>query len=987
MSVSDDNPYVGPRTFTEAQRHLFFGREREARDLLSLVMSERVVLFYAQSGAGKSSLINTRLRPGLRQEGFEVLPLGRVSGSLPEGITEVGNIFVFNLLLKLDQNQREAATLSQTPLTTYLQQYQAETPQPKGTARVLIIDQFEELLTTNLPHWEERGEFFSQLRQAMLDDPKLWLVLSMREDYVASLDPYARFLPGRLETRFYMQRLSAKAALEAVKNPAQQGGRPFAPGVAEILVDNLRQIRQQGHETGSHIGEFVEPVQLQVVCFQLWEKLKSRPLAEISEQDVLELGDVDTALAQFFEQAVTETVQETGVPELDLRDWFERELITEAGTRGLVYQGKQQSGGLANETVEYLVSKFLLRADVRAGGTWYELVHDRLVGPILKSNHLWRLKQPLIQVAQEWADSKRNPELLLDGQPLTAALSSNWQALGPLVGEFLEASQAAQKAKDEALQAEKEAQRQRELVQAQALAEEQRQRAEEQAQATARLRKLVIGVAAVGVVAVAMAVVAVWFGLQARAEQARVQAVLDISQAASTSAYVQITAEATRQLGEGERATLVADLEAQLTARAESAVATEIGQATRDAGLVTDALATIQAATAEALVDTTPTPAGASPVPTPFPTPTVRGTPTPNLAATATTAALEAQLAQLQATRTASNFFVQTRGVQFTLKGEPFKFIGVNIRGLVHYGLIDDLPQTSLEHRDIQLQAASQMGARVVRVFLAHKDASPEVVGDRLEEVLRLIHEKYPEILILPTLTNRYNDVPFYVQGDHKFFNKGVLDRAFFESGYKENYLPFVEYIVSRFRDEPNIFAWEIGNELKVDEEPELFVAFNLNVANAIRGWDANHLITTGMISTRHAWMAGRPDLQDLLYGSPNINFITLHVYNGNEAPYDIEDDSPLAARYAKPFIIEEAAFDRQRYSNRPEKVRQDIMNWFERGASGYMQWGFQGTPIDIGDSDPNFGMAIAIHPDYNDLFAVYRQVAEALNEPPASAE
>ena len=91
------NPYVGPRTFTYEQRHLFFGREREARDLLARVVSERVLLFYAQSGAGKSSLLHTRLIPQLREEeGFAVLPVGRVSGELPTGVTDVANIYLFN---------------------------------------------------------------------------------------------------------------------------------------------------------------------------------------------------------------------------------------------------------------------------------------------------------------------------------------------------------------------------------------------------------------------------------------------------------------------------------------------------------------------------------------------------------------------------------------------------------------------------------------------------------------------------------------------------------------------------------------------------------------------------------------------------------------------------------------------------------------------------------------------------------------------------
>ena len=90
---SQSNPYVGPQTFQESQGHLFFGRELETRDLLSQVISGRLTLFYAQSGAGKSSLLNTRIVPTLRNEkGFVVLPIGRVSGELPTGISDVENI-------------------------------------------------------------------------------------------------------------------------------------------------------------------------------------------------------------------------------------------------------------------------------------------------------------------------------------------------------------------------------------------------------------------------------------------------------------------------------------------------------------------------------------------------------------------------------------------------------------------------------------------------------------------------------------------------------------------------------------------------------------------------------------------------------------------------------------------------------------------------------------------------------------------------------
>jgi hypothetical protein len=225
MPTSNGNPYVGPRTFLESDRLRFFGREREARELLSLVLAEPLVLFYAQSGAGKSSLLNARLRPALRDEGFYLLPTGRVSGTLPQGVETVDNIFSFNLILRLDQSQHEPGSFSQTTLSDYLKHRRQDLP-PEADQRqpwLLVIDQFEELFTTHLEHWEKREIFLRQLRDTLRDDSLLWIILSMREDYVTQLDPFARTLPGRLRTRFYMSRLTHAAALEAIEAPVPPG--------------------------------------------------------------------------------------------------------------------------------------------------------------------------------------------------------------------------------------------------------------------------------------------------------------------------------------------------------------------------------------------------------------------------------------------------------------------------------------------------------------------------------------------------------------------------------------------------------------------------------------------------------------------------------------------------------------------------------------------------------------------------------------------
>ena len=86
------NPYVGPRTFTRQEKDLFFGREREARALLSKVMSARLVLFYAPSGAGKSSLINTRLIPQLDDEDFMKNPGETLKIPIKERVSGEGEV-------------------------------------------------------------------------------------------------------------------------------------------------------------------------------------------------------------------------------------------------------------------------------------------------------------------------------------------------------------------------------------------------------------------------------------------------------------------------------------------------------------------------------------------------------------------------------------------------------------------------------------------------------------------------------------------------------------------------------------------------------------------------------------------------------------------------------------------------------------------------------------------------------------------------------
>src|SRR4051794_4888516 len=103
MQTSNLNrvPYIGPRPFERRHRDVFFGREHEANELLSFVSANQIVLLYAQSGVGKTSLLNAGLIPLLERDDFEVFPIARVRGLIPDHIPydSVNNPFVLNTLI------------------------------------------------------------------------------------------------------------------------------------------------------------------------------------------------------------------------------------------------------------------------------------------------------------------------------------------------------------------------------------------------------------------------------------------------------------------------------------------------------------------------------------------------------------------------------------------------------------------------------------------------------------------------------------------------------------------------------------------------------------------------------------------------------------------------------------------------------------------------------------------------------------------------
>ncbi len=410
MSDALRNPYVGPRAFVTGER--MYGRERERAALLDLLVAERVVLLHAPSGAGKSSLLFAGLIPDLRAEGFVVRPVIRVGTEPPAAAAHGVNRYMLSALLSLEEGvppgqQRPFAELAELDLAGYL----GATP---DAAEVLIFDQFEEVLISDPIDLAAKHAFFAALGAALRPSQR-WAVFAIREDHLAGLAPYQRALPTRLRTTFHLDLLDAEAAQAAVQLPARELGVLFTDAAARKLVDDLRQVQVPTSEGGATriAGPYVEPVQLQVACRNLWQRRAPDDL-QIDERDLREIGDVDQALTRYYDDQLTAVAAELAVPEAALRDWFDRALITEQSLRGQVLQGATHSQGLDNRLARRLVDTHLVRAEQRRGMIWYELAHDRLIGPVRASNARWSAAHlsPAAQQADLW-DRRGRPESLL----------------------------------------------------------------------------------------------------------------------------------------------------------------------------------------------------------------------------------------------------------------------------------------------------------------------------------------------------------------------------------------------------------------------------------------------------------------------------------------------------------------------------------------------------------------------------------------------
>ena len=461
--LRDKSPFKGPRAFTEDDKEWFFGRDYETDEILSLILGHKLVLIYGRSGSGKTSLLNASIIPKLKENRFRVFPIADVGySSFLDKSLKPSNPYIFNALQSItyadDSIHKQLSTnnllpSAETTLSEYLTNIINVEKRQDGVKKkplVIIFDQLEQLFTNIYSEkWrEQHQDFFKQISDALdSDDFLLRVLFVIRDDYLNILLPFGRRLPENFRPRFQLERLSKDQAKEAIEKPLEKAKVKFKEleidekridnllkltvetsngqsnrqsiSMIENIVNNLSSMRLvlPNEEPKDVIGDFVEPIQLQIVCEKLWSNIMSAQGSTITQKDLKDLGDVDKSLKDLYEKSIHDVIKNSAnhvrdvkglallkqayhlksyikksrISEDRIREWFDKKLITEEDTRNSVHQGRKSTEGVPNNIIEALERKHLLKSQIFPSGIIYKLTHDRLIKPIRKSNQERRL--------------------------------------------------------------------------------------------------------------------------------------------------------------------------------------------------------------------------------------------------------------------------------------------------------------------------------------------------------------------------------------------------------------------------------------------------------------------------------------------------------------------------------------------------------------------------------------------------------------------
>lgn len=289
-----ESPYPGLRPFETWESHLFFGRDQQIAELVGRLEHNRFLAVVGVSGSGKSSLVRAGLIPAL-----ERTPVGEAGIHWRMVVTRPAGAPFASLAADLSRNRLDAAGLRQSSYGLV----QIARQLPREETLLVVVDQFEELFRYKdlEPVTEdarqrrnaaalEAAEFVQLLLASSRQQPPVYIVLTMRSDYLGDCAEF-RDLPETLnECQYLVPRLTREQTKQGIEGPLGRTG--IAPSLVQRILND--------------VGD--EPDQLPVLQHALmrtwshWRGSDPEQKRRIELQDYEAVGGFENALNQHADE-------------------------------------------------------------------------------------------------------------------------------------------------------------------------------------------------------------------------------------------------------------------------------------------------------------------------------------------------------------------------------------------------------------------------------------------------------------------------------------------------------------------------------------------------------------------------------------------------------------------------------------------------------------------------------------------------------------
>ncbi len=403
--------YPGIQPFTGQQKDLFFGRDEDQEQLLSLLLLERLTVLFGKSGYGKSSLLQAGIAPRLEREtqrGKRTYTPVFIRFHSRLGNEQYNWFDWFSFHLEQQVPGLNPKTPAGVPKSIWgeLKRRETETNQ----VFILIFDQFEEIFTyppdqiealknqladllyADIPEYlEENEDAHSEAEVAWLSQKvDARVVIAIRADRLSELDQLKNTLPAILNKRYELRALTQEQAREALEKPAARTGDGFLsptfswyPDALEKLLTDLAHNRQ-GRDTG------IEAFQLQVLAQHVENRVIQGLVPDRNgdgtpDVTLSDLPNLDRLYENFYEDSINKLASNNRKKAQRL---LEQGLIFEADNQRINLHEKliQRDYKADTALIQQLIGLRLLRAEPStSGGRNIELSHDAFVLPILNS--------------------------------------------------------------------------------------------------------------------------------------------------------------------------------------------------------------------------------------------------------------------------------------------------------------------------------------------------------------------------------------------------------------------------------------------------------------------------------------------------------------------------------------------------------------------------------------------------------------------------